>query len=365
MVLNHHTLDGSQRILGLDLVRAAAIAMVLLAHVSIFTAQRWPYTGVLSAGGLPGVEIFFALSGFLVGGILYRSHCAGTLSLASFWRRRWLRTIPAYLLFLALNAVFLAGLDNLSPDDWRYLVHVQNLNWPHPVFFSEAWSLAVEEWFYLLAPLMLVGLASAVSRKHAFLGMTVVLIAGPLLYRLMFVAVADPSWDLGVRKVVLPRLDAIGVGVFVAFCYHEGCFARSPVRAALAIIGAALLMLSVGIYLSAAIGGWLNGSYFTRTWLLFLCPLGGALTLPWFAHVRRLPGRVLTSSVQALATISYSCYLCNLLVSQSITTRAGWRDVSAPWQAILFLSGTIIIATLSYLAVERPFIQLGHRLSRS
>jgi peptidoglycan/LPS O-acetylase OafA/YrhL len=349
----------TQRIPGLDCVRAAAILLVLLAHASLLTAETWPSTAILSAGGLTGVETFFALSGFLVGGILYRSHIAGTLSVASFWRRRWLRTIPAYLLFLALNAVFQDRVNHTLTHDWRYLLHVQNLNWQHPAFFSEAWSLALEEWFYLLAPVLIIGLTFVLPRRLAFLAMACVLIVGPLIYRLVLVATADPSWDLGVRKVVLPRLDAIGLGVLVAFCHHEDWFASRTRRAALALTGAVLLMLSVAVYLAAAVGGWLDHSYFTRTWLLFFCPLGGALTLPWFAHMRRLPGRLFSAGVRALATISYSAYLCNLLVFQSITARAEPGGVSSAWQAGLFLSVTVVVATVSYLAVERPFMRLG------
>ena len=109
--------DNTARIIGLDLVRAAAIAMVLLAHMSELTGARWPATWVFRVGGLIGVETFFALSGFLVGGILYRSLVGGTFSLPRFWRRRWLRTIPAYLFFLALNVLFAHGMHTEPPID--------------------------------------------------------------------------------------------------------------------------------------------------------------------------------------------------------------------------------------------------------
>lgn len=123
--------DKPHRIIGLDLVRAAAIAMVLVAHMAELTATWWPATWVLRVGGLIGVETFFALSGFLVGGILYRSLVGGTLSLGRFWRRRWLRTVPAYVVFLMLNILFARrfyGATTSWQEVGTYLLYLQNLD---------------------------------------------------------------------------------------------------------------------------------------------------------------------------------------------------------------------------------------------
>lgn len=166
---NQQLSETTDRVWGLDFARAAAIALVLLAHGSVFTVGTWPWTSALRVGGLHGVEVFFALSGFLIGGILYRSHAAGALSIPTFWRRRWLRTIPAYLVFFLLNLGFMRSVGIEIQVDWRYFIYLQNLNWPHPEFFPEAWSLAVEEWFYLLTPLLLVGMTRFMPRRRAFL----------------------------------------------------------------------------------------------------------------------------------------------------------------------------------------------------
>ena len=353
--------SGAERIAGLDLVRATAISLVLLSHLSVFTARVWAPTAVLSVGGLPGVEIFFALSGFLIGGILYRSHNAGVLSPLLFWRRRWLRTIPAYLVFLSLNLALWILNGRPPAVAWRYLVYLQNLNWPHPDFFPEAWSLAVEEWFYLLAPLLLLGLTLVLPRKRAFLAMACTLIGLPLIYRLLLVALTNPSFDLGVRKIVLPRLDAIGLGVLMAYLSQEGFFSRRGMRAVMALAGAVLLVVSIAVGLAAAKTERVD-TYFNRTWLLFICPLGAALTLPFFAQVRDFPGRLMTHAVSHLAAISYSAYLCNLLIYQ-LFLRAPWASRQPPaWQAALFLGAVLLIATISYWAIERPFIRLYHQL---
>ena len=356
--------EQTKRIIGLDLVRAAAIAMVLVAHMVELTASQWPATWVLRVGGLVGVETFFALSGFLVGGILYRSHVGGTLSLGRFWRRRWLRTIPAYLAFLTIQLLLVKRLTGLAVSwrEWPYLLYLQNLGWQHPPFFPEAWSLAVEEWFYLVAPLLLLGLARFLPRKRAFMAMACLLIVLPLIYRLAFIAVTDPSWDSGVRKIVLLRLDAIGVGVLVAGLCEQGLFAGRRVRNLRAALGAVLLIMSVLAYWANAPAGGLNSSYFARTWLLLLCPLGAALTLPLLARVEHLPGRVAPALIRWLAVISYSAYLCNLLCMQGIMASGRLRSLHPLWPVVLFFVGTLTIATASYLAVERPFMRLARRL---
>ena len=94
-----------QRIFGLDLLRAIAIGLVLLCHITPFfvfpLAPGW-FAEVSALASL-GVDLFFVLSGFLIGGILLRDLDRGASfrSLVAFWSRRWWRTLPNYYLFLA------------------------------------------------------------------------------------------------------------------------------------------------------------------------------------------------------------------------------------------------------------------------
>ena len=126
----------TQRIIGLDLVRAAAIAMVLVAQMVELTASQWLATWFFTLGGLVGVETCFALRGVLVGGILFRRHVGGTLSLGRCWRRRWLRTIPANYAVLTIQLLLTKRLTGLAVSwpEWPYLLYLQNLGWQHPIF---------------------------------------------------------------------------------------------------------------------------------------------------------------------------------------------------------------------------------------
>jgi peptidoglycan/LPS O-acetylase OafA/YrhL len=148
-----------------------------------------------------------------VGGIALREISAPRPRLIlRFWLRRWWRTLPPYWAALALVFLFAPGLHLPREPWWRYAGFLQNLAWPHPPFFGEAWSLAVEEWFYLLLPAFLwVGAPRNLGRRLA------VTLAGFCLLRLAVTLAQDPAWDEGVRKIVLLRLDAILWGVAVAW----------------------------------------------------------------------------------------------------------------------------------------------------
>jgi peptidoglycan/LPS O-acetylase OafA/YrhL len=100
--------------------------------------------------GTLGVEIFFVLSGFLIGQILLRDFEQGVnfKKLLHFWKRRWIRTIPVYYLVLFLKFVLAPAIGiNII---WYFLFLQNNIYGID--FFGVSWSLVIEEWFYLLIP---------------------------------------------------------------------------------------------------------------------------------------------------------------------------------------------------------------------
>jgi len=139
----------------LDLLRALAILGVVVFHVIELSPVSLPGLMRFVKFGEYGVDLFFVLSGWLIGSLYWREYARfGNVELIRFWLRRWLRTIPPY--WTALLLVWLAAFNERHElFDWGYLAFSQNY-YRHIPFFLASWSLCVEEHFYLFLPLLLI-----------------------------------------------------------------------------------------------------------------------------------------------------------------------------------------------------------------
>lgn len=348
----------------LDLCRAVAISLVLISHGRHYLTPSVEQAEFFRIGGFWGVELFFVLSGFLIGSIMIRSISNADSPhgwIPSFWARRWLRTVPNYFLFLGVNVAlfYLAGRTSELPDLGRYIFFVQALAWPHPDFFGEAWSLAVEEVFYFAVPILVAAaLFFRLRGANAVLVVAGLVFALSFLARLLSVYYADPTWDEGVRKVTLFRLDAIMVGVIVAYCFQH--HAWQPRLTAAAPYLTALLVLSLLLALQSP--QWLDRSLFARVWLFPVTSFGFAglliVGINW-----TLPARLGIASA-AVARWSYSAYLANLpvfaVIYWAVGLGDGLLDGILRWTA--FIAGTLLISAFNYRFFERGVLSLRDRM---
>jgi peptidoglycan/LPS O-acetylase OafA/YrhL len=219
-----------KRIFGLDIIRALAIFFVVLGHgAHLLQAKLKAFIFLLPFPD--GVTVFFVLSGFLIGGILIKvleNEQASFKTLFIFWTRRWLRTLPAYFLILilliSLSIIFVKGFSFFKVAN--YFIFSQNFNTPHPQFFIEAWSLAVEEWFYLLIPsiiFILTGLFKVKPQK-AVLATVVSVITATIIFRyyryLTIPVTSEEIFGAIFRGQVVTRLDTLMFGVAGAYFYY-------------------------------------------------------------------------------------------------------------------------------------------------
>ena len=352
-------------VFGLDLIRALAVAMVLFTHASFLFVPVVHDLSVFDPWWLPGqlgVELFFVLSGFLIGGILATEAERGDLDVRQFWIRRWLRTLPNYYLFLVLNLVLERYATGAWPHAWSYVLFWQNLAWPNPPFYPESWSLAVEEIFYLVAPLLIV---LARGRLGRWMQPIPLIVLGILVFtgiRIAYVLHGNPDWDAGVRKVTLVRLDAIAYGVLAIVIVRRYAMSvrTAAVIAALGVVGTAI---SVWICLA-----WpRDASFFARTFLFNLIPLSFAAFLPLAAQWKRsgLP-RFAELSVTKLALWSYALYVSHLGLLRLLLGPFGWKGatpVQCLVQALAYAAIAIALSALVYRLYERPWLRLRDRIA--
>jgi peptidoglycan/LPS O-acetylase OafA/YrhL len=349
---------------GLDLVRALAVSSVLVAHGSLFFTQAFPAARyLLIVFGVCGVEIFFALSGFLVGRQLLLV-AEGTVEASAFVLRRWYRTLPNYYLFLAVNAALAVLVTGGARPDADYLIFAQSLAAPaHVAFFPESWSLAIEEWFYALAAL---GFAIAAWRRLSprALGLVLlaILVAGPLARYLAQLAAALPM-DEGVRKISLLRLDALVFGLGCAWIeryrgdWFEKLTAPAVRLAALGIVAAcvavlAMLARELDFFGVARSGAW----RWSASLLCSALPLATALWLPWLSRWETWASP-LAHPVRKASEWSYAIYLTHfptLLAMLALWPVANASGAGLAGRTVVWLAIAVALAAAVYRWYEHP-----------
>lgn len=356
------------RIFGLDLLRAVAIFITVYGHAVMLVPPAYRSWHNLPVSAIDGVNIFFVLSGYLIGGILLRAllDARQPFALGHFWLRRWLRTLPAYLVVLGGAVAVGAWQHHLPAEVWRYFCFSQNLVAPHPTFFPEGWSLAVEEWFYLLFPLMVLVLAGLTrSRRVALAGTIGLFLVLPLVFKYYQYqqgkGLDAALWDGYYRRVVAARLDAIALGVLACYLqhYHTGLW-RGLRRPGLGL-AAGLLVVT---FLYPKLGPHV---LFYNVWLRPLLEgLAVLLVLPFFAQLRYPHYTPAMRGLTLLSLISYSMYLLNKSVLIKIVLLPLTRAVLTPhlgaagWVVAYALYWVLLLggALLLYSYVEVPFMRL-------
>ena len=219
----------------LDGIRGAACLMVLVAHyvAGMMGTQAGASGGPVFAAVsflLSGVDLFFVLSGFLIGGILM-DHRQSHRYFSTFYLRRICRILPVYLLLIgSFSTILLLGLPQRIPQLAMWLFHDNMPIWSFATFTQNiqmalagkqvsgwagiTWSLAVEEQFYLLLPLAIYSLP---TKAIPWLAIVCFLVAMPARY------LANAEWGWFAAYVLLPcRLDALMAGVLAAWLLRQG-----------------------------------------------------------------------------------------------------------------------------------------------
>jgi peptidoglycan/LPS O-acetylase OafA/YrhL len=361
-----------QRLAGLDTLRALAIALVFAHHYQVFISGRATF-GWASTVGWVGVDLFFVLSGYLIADQLLAGLVRGQrLSLRAFYTRRALRTLPVFWVVLAAYFLWPAVMGGRTPPAlWRFLSFTQNIGLPPGTAFSHAWSLCVEEQFYLVLPLVLLaGLRFGFTRWHGW----------ALLVGLTLAGMATRAWLWGqygleaddavagyhphLYYATIARADEFLPGVAVALLQHahpaqwQRLMQRGQALLVLGLLAcAALLAALLKFYYIDGYGYGFAMTTFGYSFnaMAFALLVMAALS-PHSALARwRVPG------ARQLALWSYSIYLSHKAVGHIVKQ---WMAPVAPdsgWLLLAVVVASLAVGWALHRAVETPFMRLRQR----
>ncbi len=360
-----------QRVFGLDVVRAVAILLILCSHSTILLFPNSETTSIktIQFFGTIGVDIFFVLSGFLIGSILLKyieNHQTKPKHFLQFWMRRWFRTLPNYYLVLLINIGLVVFFNTGLPDQlYRYFFFFQNFTDKHPDFFTESWSLSIEEFAYIIGPLLLLflGLIFKAVNKWLFLMVTLLIIlyftANKFIFHYSFTAIPDNfSWSQSIRKVVITRIDSIYygfIGAFAAFYYTKYWNRYKWISFGLGT----LMFLSIHFYIYI---NQLNPDSFIlffNVYYLSIVSISILLTFPVFSSW--ITGKTFSVAITKISIWSYSIYLVNysivLLSIKQFVSISNLNTIEKVIVLLLFWSVTFVLSYLLFTFFEHPILK--------
>lgn len=352
-----------QRIRGLDTLRALAIVLVLMSHYTSFVSQRANF-GWLGDVGWAGVDLFFVLSGYLIGNQICAAIARGEVfSFKIFFARRLLRTLPNYYVVLAVYFMLPQLLNGSSVAPlWRFLTFTQNFGLQYGQTFTHSWSLCIEEQFYLILPALAWLIA---GRRHALTGAWLLLLgaiaAGMAVRGYAALDMGRNSFSQELYYSSFARFDELLPGVALALIknFHGRFYARLLNWGnTLLVAGAGLAGLMLYLLSSEAV----EQPWVTTLGFSVLAMAFGLLTCSALSP-RSLLNKLPVPGAASLALWSYAVYLAHKPIFMLLARPMRSHQISAdtPLNIALVFAAGIGGGWLLYRLVESPFMRLRER----
>ena len=360
-----------ERFNGLDHLRAIAIVLVLLYHYRMFEHPQW--VEKIGWFGWTGVDLFFVLSGFLISSQLFMEiRARQKIQLGIFMTKRFFRIIPpyAFTLFLYFCIPFFRERENLPPL-WKFISFTQNygLDVFNDGTFSHAWSLCIEEQFYLFLPLLLLFLLRVKAINHIQLIIPLLIIFSITLRYFSWTEYVFPNistddfWRTWYMKIYYPthtRLDGLAIGVSIGYLFSFS----QQFRAAVDRYGNPLLLIGI---LAVGFSLWFckdqvseNTSFFGFTLVAISF---GILVLGSISKSSVLSKRKYRITSQ-LAALSYSVYLSHKGIIHMVQWLLKKQNISTSGNVALLVcfAACIITGLLYRFIIEIPSDQVKSRI---
>jgi len=309
-----------KHVFGLDLMRAVAIVLVVFSSVYFIVPNlQGAISQLMSIAGVVGVEIFFVLSGFLVGSRFYKLYLKkdfGFKTIKQFWIKRWFRILPNYVLALIMSILVTLYIGhNLPSDLWKYVLFFQNFESDTSSgFFYESWSISVGEFAALLGPLLLylmLFVKTKISKQKLFLLVTLLVILIFLVSKYLYSINDDVktmvAWSRNLKTAVIYRIDAVYYGVLVA--YVSIVRPKFWVKTKYVMLVFSIVLFFV-LHILLAKNYWYINTHPTlwNVWYLSLNSIAIALMLPLLSQWKSSP-KVMSKPVRFLSSIAYAVFV--------------------------------------------------------
>jgi len=360
------------RIFGLDVIRTIAILLVIISHSTLllFPEKNNVYLTAIRFFGTIGVDLFFVLSGYLIGGLLLKQIRKGRTTFKDFtyfWIRRWFRTLPNYFLILILNILLYYALYSIVISDIGYfIVFLQNFANPHPDFFTEAWSLSIEEYAYIIGPLILYVLLflwKKSPKDKLYLVMVFIIIFAITYFRIQYHNNYNldtfETWSQNIRKVVIYRIDSIYYGFIGAYISVKFTSLWIHYKTVFLTLGV-VVFLAIHLFIFGYNANPTDFPLFYNIFYLPLVSISLLLFFPIFSNWKK--GKFLKSQVTKTSILSYGIYLINYsLILLTIKYFIDIENTSIFIKLIVLISYWLLSFYISYLLYqyfEKPMTDL-------
>jgi len=367
---------------GLDLARVVAIILVMLTHLSsrVYFLPDTP-TLTFITWGWHGVDLFFALSGFLIGGQIMEQSLAGRFSFKTFYIKRALRIFPPYYFsLLIMFAIYTTGtgsffriainptstFDDIIRTMSTHIFYVVNyFGSIHDFQQGIYWSLSMEEQFYIIAPLVLY-LLIRYGRRLTPWGLGLLILTGVAIRFYVYTLPTGPGydWDAAVQRPFQMRFDTFIIGILAAYFFikhHDWLYNCRAIRAAILAVSLACLGLTIAY-------GFEGRGYFNDCWQFTLTGLGFSGLVLWLVitPLTRLirPKKV----INHVAKISYPMYLNHIIMirpAHLVFNRFFRFNNTSTTNFFIFFAVyflvAILISSFLYRLVDVPFMNYRKR----
>jgi peptidoglycan/LPS O-acetylase OafA/YrhL len=343
-----------KRVASLDFLRGLAAFAVAIPHYLTLNSTDWRAADVFA---ITAVEVFFVLSGFVLAPQILNNVVGNpAVHLRVFLMRRWMRTIPPYLVALFFISYITGQI--WTADFARYFVYLQNLFFQANTndYYPVAWSLSVEEWYYVsFAPLLFL---VATLCKRADRGFAAVYAVCFIFTIVMFRAIWGDyaHWDAEIRRVTIFRIDSIAFGfllylVFEKLRYFE---AGRPLATRIAVWAALFVACSAAgatiTYLTM-----IDNSVSMHVFPYAAAAVGlsavGLFRNLEFVFAER---RILSELGVYLGRISYTIYLFHLILAMVLKPKLAALDM--PWQLLIYVAGLVVFCLVFWRYFEKPIL---------